>query len=282
MFGRDDHDESFLAESDVDEGSLSNGIRARRENVLNFYHPGRATCAARVAGFKAVAWAMPKDPSVGSTWDEMSEGPLAEAVFQRGNVYIAAILAPSGPQCAHASWAATTDISLRIEEAQSADALAQPDGIRREPPVPYLTEWKADYTHFRATSGTKKLPDSWQSLEATSRVWTFSSQALTELRIVNFKRSVTPELLGRPNEPGKPWFSRSGVAVWRLARGGVEFRGPDQSLLDDSESLLAVAAVLVEGGNALLSLTSSRHFSTLRRVGSRYEVAEELSTAPAP
>ena len=43
---------------------------------------------------------------------------------------VAATLAPSGPQCTHASWAATTGVSLRIEEAQSADALAQPDGIR--------------------------------------------------------------------------------------------------------------------------------------------------------
>jgi hypothetical protein len=283
VYRRDDHDESFLAESAIDELSLSADIRSLHGVKFEFYGgAGPSPCEAQVSAFKAIAWAMPQGPTLAPTWDEMAEGPLANAVFERGNIYVVGVVSPTGPRCPGASWAATGNLEVRFEEAQSLDRASQPDAITLEPSVPYLGDWDNAYSLLQPTSKGGKLPGRWRGLPITTRVWGFVRSPLASLKIVNFERNVTPELVGRPNESGKPWFSRGGVAIWKVGDAGLEFVGPHRSVLDDSEELLAVTAVLVSRQLTLLSLTSSRHYTALRRVGGQFEIADELSIAPAP
>jgi hypothetical protein len=282
LYTRDDHDESFSALGEVDPNSISPSGRSLDEMQVTLFRSEGSPCAAQITDFKELAWAMPQDPTTALAWDEMPEVPLAAAIFERGNIYLVGVLTQAGDPCSNASWATSGGLELRIEEAQSVDTATAPDTIKVEPAAPYFTEWDAAYSQFYGDAHSAGLPALWQGLPTTFRIWGFPNSPLSSLAIVNFERYVTPELLGRANEPGRPWFSRGGVAVWQALDSVSKFMGPPQSVLDDSEALLSVDAIHVGLHTPLLSLSSSRHHTTLRQTNGQFEVAHELSMAPAP
>lgn len=280
---RDDHDESFVARRDV-----VMSTEARRLQTLGALtlHGPSGHCPIKITELKALAWAMPSDLRRASTWDEMSDEPLAKAVFASGALYLAGVVGAGAAGCEDATWAASEGARIRIRSAQAGLTTDVPTIVTGEPPVAYLSEWDSAYqellTSTRSESVKKNaLPSTWRGLPNQVSVWSFSAAPESRFYVTTFTRSVSTEQVGRYNEPGKPWFKRTGLAVWDVVPGRApELAGPQEGVLLPNETCSNVGAVTVGDGDPLLTFSTEQRQVVLRRIGSKYVVDIKLTIGP--
>lgn len=286
VFRRDDHDESFLAESDIDVGSLDQATARLAHEALIARGPASDLC--RIEGdssrLSVFSWAIAPDAKTGERWDDLPDAPLAREVFRHGNRFIVRVQ----QGCRDSMWAARVGAQLDVHDLSLSKSDESTGATFDLSLLPYSTDWQSEYESFRETELARtsnrkhQFPGKWFELPGETRMGLFMGKEPREYRITCFDRRVTAGIVGRFNAPPLPWFGRGGLAVWRKeSTGGYALAGPLVRAFDAQLSCVSVGVVTVIGGPQLITFNSSLVRGALRQEGGRFLVADEYSIGPS-
>jgi hypothetical protein len=183
--------------------------------------------------------------------------------------------------CAAAAWATSPNNSVKVERAALGSALAPEVAKQHLVQLPYSAAWQAKFEEFAATEGMRH-PDvkTWVDLPGDVQRWVFADSDMASLTATCFERRATPELVGRFNEPSRPWFHVDGLAVWGPAAGLGELLGPVVPAFDPELVCISFGTVRVGANAPMITFVTNLGTGVLRNERGKYVVVDELTLAP--
>ncbi len=272
---RDDRDDSFVADVSVDPGSLP--LSARDLMVADYAMFGASPDKCMASGTQAepalLAWAA---PLVGN-WDELPDDELANEIFRVGNTFLVSKRA----ECPAAEWATPPTNSVKVERATLGATLPHDEAKQHLAHLPYFGAWQAKFADFAAAE-TMQHSDvkTWIDLPGDVQRWVFADSELAQLTATCFERRATPELVGRFNEPSRPWFNVDGLAVWARAEGLGELLGPVVPAFDPALVCISFGTVRVGTHAPMITFVTNFGTGVLRNRNGKYAVVDELTLSP--
>jgi hypothetical protein len=272
---RDDRDESFVAEVSLDEGSLP--LLAKELVAADYAMFGASPDKCVASGTQAepalLAWAAP----LTNNWDELPDDQLAHEIFRVGNTFLVSKRAT----CASAAWATSPGNSVKVERATLGATLPHEEARPHLVQLPYSAAWQAKFAEFAAAEGMQHSDvKTWVDLPGDVQRWTFADTDLAPLTATCFERRATPELVGRFNEPTRPWFHVDGLAVWGRAAGLGELLGPAVPAFDPELVCISFGTVRVGASAPMISFVTNLGTGVLRKERGKYVVVDELTLSP--
>ena len=271
----DDRDESFVAEVSIDETSLLSSAKAlmAADYAMFGASPDKCMASGAQAEPALLAWAAP----LTSSWDELPDDELANEIFRVGNTFLVSKRA----KCAAAEWATSPNNSVKVERATLGATLPHEEAKQHLSQLPYSGAWQTKFAAFAAAENMKQ-PDveTWIDLPGDVQRWIFADTELAMLTATCFERRATPELVGRFNEPDRPWFHVDGLALWGRAAGLGELLGPVVPAFDPELVCISFGTVRVGAEAPLITFVTNLGTGVLIKQRGKYVLVDELTLAP--
>jgi hypothetical protein len=272
---RDDRDESFVAEVSVDVGSLPLPARdlIAADYAMFGGSPDKCVASGKEAEPALLAWAAP----LTSTWDELPDEELANEIFRVGNTF----LVSKRQACLSAEWATSPNNSVKVERATLGATLPHEEAKQHLAQLPYSGAWQAKFAEFAAAENMQHSDvKTWIDLPGDMQRWIFADSDVAQLTATCFERRATPELVGRFNEAGRPWFHVDGLAVWGRSAGLGELLGPVVPAFDPELVCISFGTVRVGGNAPMITFVTDSGTGVLRNQRGKYVVVDALTLSP--